>query len=246
MQGNYGAVKVVQLEGSWLQETLQVNEEKCNGDPLMPPFSSKIIYGLLKLTHFVHSQKLVQQGGHFYDKGEIKIRLRDDDEEGKLMGEYGPLTIMHSAELLKDTAALEALMREDNENANITMREDTMSAYGTVDRIITNLALAQNKGAGPGSQLLTVQDCLNACKSLLQEARFTDEMLLTLIRFRFRLSRVLSEVFSGHVSNQFWLINRFASPASPVLGSRVEPKGGSCGGVWVGCRERLAGSWSFH
>ena len=34
------------------------------------------------------------------------------------MGEYGPLTIMYSAELLKDTAALEALMREDNENAN--------------------------------------------------------------------------------------------------------------------------------
>ena len=90
----YVAVKVVQLEGSWLQETLQVNEEKCNGDPLMPPFSSKIIYGLLNLTHFVHSQKLVQQGGHLYDKGEIKIRLRDDDEEGNLMGEYGPLTIM--------------------------------------------------------------------------------------------------------------------------------------------------------
>ena len=61
----------------------------------MPPFSSKIIYGLLKLTHFVHSEKLFQQGGlYLYDKGEIKIRLRDDDEEGKLMGEYGPLTIM--------------------------------------------------------------------------------------------------------------------------------------------------------
>ena len=70
-----------------MKETLQVNEEKCNGDPLMPRFSSKIIYGLLNLTHFVYSQKLVQQGGHLYDKGEIKIRLRDDDEEGKLMGE---------------------------------------------------------------------------------------------------------------------------------------------------------------
>ena len=146
----YGAVKVVKLEGDWLKETLEVNEEKCNGDPLMPPFSSKIIYGLLNLTHFVHSQKLVQQGGHLYDKGEIKIRLRDDDEEGNLMGEYGPLTIMYSAELLKDTAALEALMREDNDNATISMREDTMSAYGTVDRIVTDLA--QNKGTAPGSQ----------------------------------------------------------------------------------------------
>ena len=54
------------------------------------------------------------------------------------MGEYGPLTIMHSAELLKDTAALEALMREDNENANITLREDTMAAYGIVDKVVIN------------------------------------------------------------------------------------------------------------
>ena len=192
-RARYGAVKVVQLEGSWLQETLQVNEEKCNGDPLMPPFSSKIIYGLLNLTHFVHSQKLVQQGGHLYDKGEIKIRLRDDDEEGKLMGEYGPLTIMYSAELLKDTAALEALMREDNENANITLREDTMAGYGIVDKVVTELV--QNNASG--SQPLTDQDCLKACKTVLHEARFTEEMLLTLIRFRFRLTPTLSEVFLG-------------------------------------------------
>ena len=109
------------------------------------------------------------------------------------MTEYGPITIMYSAELLKDTDALEALMREDNENANITMREDTMSAYGTVDKIVSDLV--HNKA--PGSQPLTDQDCLKACKNFLHEARFTEEMLLTLIRFRFRLSPVLSEVFLG-------------------------------------------------
>ena len=170
-RARYGAVKVVILEGDWLKETLQVNEEKCNGDPLMPRFSSKIIYGLLKLTHFVHSDKLFQQGGQLYEKGDQKIRLRDDDEEGKLMEKFGPVTIMYSAELLKDTAALEALMREDNENANITLREDTMAAYGVVDKVVTELA----QNAASGSPTLTDQDCLKACKTVLHEARFTED-----------------------------------------------------------------------
>ena len=43
----YVAVKVVKLKGKWLEDTLRVNEEKCNGDPLMPKFSDKIIYGLI-------------------------------------------------------------------------------------------------------------------------------------------------------------------------------------------------------
>ena len=113
------------------------------------------------------------------------------------MAEFGPVTIMYSAELLKDTAALEALMREDNENANITLREDTMAAYGIVDKVVTELV--QNNASG--SQPLTDQDCLKACKAVLTEARFTEDMLLTLIRFRFRLTTTLSEVFFGHVNN---------------------------------------------
>ena len=113
------------------------------------------------------------------------------------MAQFGPVTIMYSAELLKDTAALEALMRKDNENANITLREDTMAAYGIVDKVVSELA--QTKATD--SPQLTDQDCLKACKAVLHEARFTEEMLLTLIRFRFRLTPTLSEVFSGHVSN---------------------------------------------
>ena len=84
-------------------------------------------------------------------------------------------------------------MREDNENATISLREDTMSTYGSVDRVVTSLA----QSAQPGSQPLTDVACLKACKAVLQEARFTEEMLLTLIRFRGRLSVVQSEVFLG-------------------------------------------------
>ena len=79
----------------------------------------------------------------------------------------------------------------------IDLKEDTMATYGSIDRIITSLM----KSAQPGSQPLTDVECLKACKAVLQEARFTEEMLLTLIRFRGRLSIVVSEVFSGHVSN---------------------------------------------
>ena len=194
----YVAVKVVKLKGKWLEDTLRVNEEKCNGDPLMPKFANKIVYGLLKLTHFAHSEKMFQDGScTLYNRGETKIRLRDDDIEGKLMAQYGPTTIIYRAELLEDQAALEAIMREDNENANINMREDTMAAYGIVDNTITSL----HQNAPQGSPGLNDQDCLKACKAVLTEARFTEDMLLTLIRFRFRLTTTLSEVFSGHVNN---------------------------------------------
>ena len=111
--------------------------------------------------------------------------------------EYGPITILYSSGLLKDEEALNAIMREDNENAAISLKEDTMATYGSIDRIITSLA----NSAQPGSQPLTDVECLKACKAVLQEARFTEEMLMTLIRFRGRLSVVVSEVFSGHVSN---------------------------------------------
>ena len=150
------------------------------------------------MTHFVPSEKLLQQGVRtLYNQGQRKIRLLDNDTEGMAMTEYGPITIMYKADLLKNTEALEALMREDNENANITLREDTMAAYGIVDKVVSELAQTKTKD----SPQLTDQDCLKACKTVLHEARFTEEMLLTLIRFRFRLTPTLSEVFSGHVSN---------------------------------------------
>ena len=194
----YVAVKAVILEGDFLIKTRAANEEKCRGDPLMPNYSPKMDLGLLKLTHFVHSQKLFKDGCRtLYNLGAVKIKLQDDDEEGKAMMEYGPLTILYSSGLLKDEEALNALMREDNENATINLKEDTMVTYGSIDRIITSLV----KSAQPGSQPLTDVECLKACKAVLQEARFTEEMLLTLIRFRGRLSVVVSEVFSGHVSN---------------------------------------------
>ena len=107
--------------------------------------------------------------------------------------EYGPITILYKAELLKDPEALQALMREDNENANVMMKEDIMATYGSIDRVMTDLA----QSVQAGSQPLTDMACLKACKAVLQEARFTDELLMTLIRFRGRLSIVLSEVFLG-------------------------------------------------
>ena len=190
----YCAVKAVILEGDFLTKTRAANEEKCRGDPLMPNYSAKMDLGCLKLTHFVHTQKLFKDGCRtLYNLGVIKLKLQDDDEEGKAMMEYGPITILYSSGLLKDEEALNALMREDNENATISMREDTMSAYGTVDKIVSDLV--RNKA--PGSQPLTDQDCLKACKNFLREARFTDEMLMTLIRFRGRLSFVVSQVFLG-------------------------------------------------
>ena len=104
----------------------------------------------------------------------------------------GTINITLSDVAVTLTVALRAEpAQHHHENANITMREDTMSGYGIVDKVVTELV--QNNASG--SQPLTDQDCLKACKTVLHEARFTEEMLLTLIRFRFRLTPTLSEVF---------------------------------------------------
>ena len=190
----YVAVKAVILEGDFLKRTREANEEKCRGDPLMPNYSPRMDLGCVKLTHFVHTTKLFKEGSRtLYNMGQVKLKLQDDDEEGKLMAEYGPVTILYSSGLLKDPDALLALMREDNENAIVNWKEDTMATYGSIDRTLTTLA----QQARPGSQPLTDVEAFKAVKAVLQEARFTQDMLLTLIRFRGRLSVVLSQVFLG-------------------------------------------------
>ena len=62
---------------------------------------------MIKLMHFVRSEKLMKDGGRsIYNQGKIKTQIQPDDEAGKAMAESGPVTAMHTAELLKDPEAL--------------------------------------------------------------------------------------------------------------------------------------------
>ena len=84
-------------------------------------------------------------------------------------------------------------MREDNQNATISMAEDTMAAYGTVDATIKELA-DMHEQAGDNAKQVTDVEVLHHVKSALSGTNWTDAALLDLIRFRAALTPALSEV----------------------------------------------------
>ena len=74
-------------------------------------------------------------------------------------------------------------MREDNQFASISMAEDTMSAYGTVDRTVKELADIQ-KLSGDKATPVTDVEVLYHVKLALAGTNWTDAALLDVIHLR--------------------------------------------------------------
>ena len=124
----YECVDLIKIPKKSLHNVLQFNRDRCGADPLMPRFSPKIKYVCLTKTHFVHAHKLAKDGtAHhpcllqprpkphtLYNRGEDPIRWHDDDTEGALIIESGPLCAMYSRRMFKDIDALNAVANEDN------------------------------------------------------------------------------------------------------------------------------------
>ena len=81
-------------------------------------------------------------GGRTYkdQQGGQRFRLREDDLEGGLIQSHGVIATVYSAELWDDPAALLALMREDNLDAEISKRETELDSFGLVSRVVSDLA----------------------------------------------------------------------------------------------------------
>ena len=73
------------------------------------------------------------------DKEGIRLQLRDDDEEGKIIQEVGPDSIVYGADLWLDVPALLGLMREDNLNAEIQRGETEIDSLGHVCQLLDDL-----------------------------------------------------------------------------------------------------------
>ena len=111
----YEYVDLIKIPKDSLQKVLQVNRDRCEADPLMPRFSSKIRYVCITKTHFVHAHKLAKDGTHtLYNRGEDPIRWQDADTEGAQIIEHGPLCAMYSRRMFKDIEAADAVANEDN------------------------------------------------------------------------------------------------------------------------------------
>ena len=111
----YEYVDLIKIPKDSLHKVLSVNRDRCDADPLMPRFSTKIKYVCITKTHFVHAHKLAKDGTHtIYNRGEDPIRWQDADTEGAQIIEHGPLCAMYSSRMFKDIEATNALANADN------------------------------------------------------------------------------------------------------------------------------------
>ena len=186
----YREVEVVELAGGNMKDILEANKQKCEGSTLMPAFSPAIQFGCLTKTHFVHAQKLGKDGRHtLFDEGKVRIRWPENDEEGQLISQQGPLCVVFDSALLEDPEALSSVMSDDNLNASVQMAEDEMHCYGRVHALFDLLAPSQQ----PNSSIETSQ--------VLEKLRgaglgsFTEDQWMHFILLRGQLPSLVSMIF---------------------------------------------------
>ena len=89
----YTLVRLVQVPEKEVKGLLATNARKANTNPLLANFQAMShtgpLYATLCCSHFVEAQKLIAEGGRRYgDKpNEIRLQIRDDDEEGNFVPE---------------------------------------------------------------------------------------------------------------------------------------------------------------
>ena len=151
----YSHCKLVKIPDESLSRIREANKLKCQHDALMPQFSDDITYVCVTKTHFIHALKLVKDGGRkLFDKL-TPIVLKDDDTEGAMIMEHGPVCQIYTQGLLQDKDAITALASDDNLNAVVQWSEDEMQSFGrgsdmferltntsgqtTIEKLIANL-----------------------------------------------------------------------------------------------------------
>ena len=179
----YREVEVVKLPDDRRASVLESNEHKCEESSLMPKHSPTMTYGCLSKTHFVHAQKLAQEATQtLFGEGNIKIRFRDDDKEGHLISESGPICVVYDSALLEDPEALSSVMSDDNLNASVQMSEDEMQAFGRVHGIFEALAPSQSGTLTP----ITESAVLDQLR-LAGLGQFTEEQWSFFIQLRSKM-----------------------------------------------------------
>ena len=125
----YNCVRLVEVPEPAVKTWLSAIKKKIKRSSLLAKFQAPShagpLYATLNCTHFVGAQRLILDGGRTYKDlpdGE-RFQLREDDLEGELIQSHGVIATVYSPELWDDPAALLALMREDNLDAEMTKRE---------------------------------------------------------------------------------------------------------------------------
>ena len=138
LKTRYINVEIVEITDEFLAEVRRVNVAMAKSETLMPKcFPDKIKYVCLGKTHFVHAQKLGKDGGRtLFNQGKLKIEWRSEDNEGELCITKGPMCAIYKSTLWHDADAMKACSANDNLNANVSMGEDEMQAFGRIDVVV--------------------------------------------------------------------------------------------------------------
>ena len=136
----YKVVDAVRVPASELEKWRLINHKKCSSDMLMPKFSPSMRFALLTKTHFMHANKLNNDGGRtLFNKGDIHITFKMESSEGKKISEDGFCVCVYKEELWWDKEALQSIMRVDNDDADVQMREDEVQFQGRVDHTVISM-----------------------------------------------------------------------------------------------------------
>ena len=121
----YFKVRLVEVPDTAKKAWLAANAYKAKMNPLLPEFKamshSGPVYATLICTHFVSACQLILEGGRRYmdDKEGLRLTLKDDDEEGRMIQDVGVDAVVYGPDLWDDRPALLGLMREDNLEAEV-------------------------------------------------------------------------------------------------------------------------------
>ena len=191
----YNFVRAVIVPAKEREKWLTANRNKFDQEPLCPRATDEMCFALLTRTHFTSAQKLVKEGNrNLYNENAKPIRLKKDDDEGHLIQRDGVLCVLYGEDLWYNTAALQALMAEDNDDASIVLAEDEVSALGRVDATIRSLA------ARPNARL-TMESVLDEMKNH-KANRLPAANLMHLIRFRMGIPSSCAKIFTDCVFNK--------------------------------------------
>ena len=141
----YNPVRVVKVPDAEKALWRNANAKKKRKNPLLPQISDEFMeYACLKCTHFVAAHKLIAEGNRTKMNlpGAQVLKLRPDDNEGKVIQKLGFHVIVYGEGLWYDKAALLALMREDNANVDVAKPETEVDAFGVVHQTVTALITA--------------------------------------------------------------------------------------------------------
>ena len=138
----YEPVELLEIPHDLLAQFKQVNREKCESDPLMPRFSSKMEYVCASKTHFTHALKLAKEATHtlFNQVGAPRITFKMNDSEADEIMTQGLVCAIYDKTIFGDLEAIDALSADANLNSNVDCGEDEMQAFGRVDILFNRIA----------------------------------------------------------------------------------------------------------